>query len=137
MIVGMVGSREYMNYIKIKEFLFKLKQEYKDDLVIVSGGCKKGADYLVKKITKWKLGIKYVEFPPFHEQWTMDCKDNGVPKYMYGKPYKTKYFFSRNIQIAKYCDILVAFIPNEVKANGTKHTIKEMEKLNKPVMIVN
>ena len=42
--VGIVGSREYTNRRKIKEFVFKLKEQFGDKVEIVSGGQKKGAD---------------------------------------------------------------------------------------------
>ena len=38
--VGIVGSRKYENRRKIKEFIFKLKNEKGTDTIIVSGGCK-------------------------------------------------------------------------------------------------
>ena len=47
--VGIVGSRKYENRQKIKEFIFKLKNDKGKDTVIVSGGCTKGADYYAKK----------------------------------------------------------------------------------------
>ena len=47
--VGIVGSREYTNRRKIKEFVFKLKEQFGDKVEIVSGGQKLGADGLAKK----------------------------------------------------------------------------------------
>ena len=44
MKIGIVGSRRYENKKKIKDFIFKLKQEHGDDTVIVSGGCRDVAD---------------------------------------------------------------------------------------------
>ena len=43
--VGIVGSRKYENRQKIKEFIFKLKNDKGTNTVIVSGGCPRGADY--------------------------------------------------------------------------------------------
>ena len=40
MKVGIVGSRRYENKKKIKDFIFKLKEEYGTDTIIVSGGGK-------------------------------------------------------------------------------------------------
>ena len=56
--VGIVGSREYENRKKIKEFIFKLKNEKGTDTVIVSGGAKKGADFYAKKYAL-ELGLQY------------------------------------------------------------------------------
>ena len=41
--VGIVGSRKYENRRKIKEFIFKLKNDKGTDNIIVSGGCPQGA----------------------------------------------------------------------------------------------
>ena len=63
--VGIVGSRKYENRRKIKEFIFKLKNDKGDDTVIVSGGCPRGADYYAKKYAL-ELGLQYEEYPPAH-----------------------------------------------------------------------
>ena len=42
MKVGIVGARVWTDKIKIKEFIFKLKTRYGDEVTIVSGGCKDG-----------------------------------------------------------------------------------------------
>ena len=46
----LLGSRRYENKKKIKDFVFKLKQQYGDKTIIVSGGCKQGADRYVQEI---------------------------------------------------------------------------------------
>ena len=80
--VGIVGSRKYENRKKIKDFIFKLKNEKGTDTIIVSGGCKTGADRYAKKYAL-ELGLQYQEFPPFHENWNIYCpkdqKDYGKP----------------------------------------------------------
>ena len=38
--------------------------------------------------------------------------------------------------LAKYCDIVIGFIPNGVKSSGTINTITEAKKLNKKVVII-
>ena len=50
MKVAIVGSRQYTNKKRIQEFIFKLKQKYGDELEIVSGGQKDGADGYAKKV---------------------------------------------------------------------------------------
>ena len=61
MKIGIVGSREYENKLKIKEFIYQLKEKFGEELVIVSGGQKEGADGYAKKFS---LGfdVKYAEF---------------------------------------------------------------------------
>ena len=47
--IAIIGSRGYTNKRKIKEFVFKLKEKLGDELEIVSGGAKEGADKYAKK----------------------------------------------------------------------------------------
>ena len=131
MRVGIIGSREYENKRKIKEFIFKLKNNY-TDLLIVSGGSKLGADKYAKKYAL-ELECNYLEFNPAH---TPKNLYSGLQENYYNKPYNVKNFFSRNTMLAKYCDIVVAFIPDHDQANGTHHTIKEAQKFGKKVVII-
>ena len=55
--VGIVGSRKYENRKKIKDFIFKLKNEKGTNTIIVSGGCKSGADRYAKKYAL-ELGLQ-------------------------------------------------------------------------------
>jgi len=100
MKIGIVGSREYENKLKIKEFIFELRQKFGDELVIVSGGQKEGADGYAKK-TALGFDIKYAEFPPVHYQYNQHCV---LKRGRYGKKYYVGNFFARNKQIAEYSD---------------------------------
>ena len=86
MKVAIIGSRRYENKKKIKDFIFKLKNEYGTDTIIVSGGCKQGADRYAKKYAL-ELGLQYEEYPPFHEVHNLYCT---MPSSRYGKPYSMK-----------------------------------------------
>ena len=44
MRIGIIGSREYENRNKIKNTIFELKRKIGDELMIVSGGAKDGAE---------------------------------------------------------------------------------------------
>ena len=132
MKVAIVGSRRYENKRKIKEFVFKLKQKYGDDTIIVSGGCKTGADKYAKKYAL-ELGLQYEEYPPFHEVHNMYCT---MPSSRYGKPYSIKNFFARNKIIAGTSDIVVGFIPEGYVSNGTDSTLKYAEKFGKKTIII-
>ena len=132
MKVAIVGSRRYENKKKIKDFIFKLKNEYGDKTIVVSGGCKTGADKYAKKYAL-ELGAQYREYPPFHEVYNLYC---ALPEACYGKPYNMKYFFVRNKQIAQNSDIIVGFIPQGVKSDGTLSTLKYAKQFNKKVMVI-
>ena len=132
MKVGIVGSRRYENKRKIKEFIFKLKEEYGTDTIIVSGGCKQGADKYAKKYAL-ELGLQYEEYPPFPEVHNLYCT---LPESRYGKPYSVKYFFARNKIIAGTSDMVVGFIPEGVESNGTMSPLRYAEKFGKKTIII-
>ena len=133
MKIGIVGSRRYENKKKIKDFIFKLKQEHGTDTIIVSGGCKNGADKYAKKYAL-ELGLQYEEYPPFHEGHNLFCT---IPSHRYGQPYSVKNFFARNKIIAGTSDFIVGFIPEGVEANGTMNTIDYAKKFEKKYIIIN
>ena len=132
MKVAIIGSRRYENKKKIKDFIFKLKNEYGTDTIIVSGGCKQGADKYAKKYAL-ELGLQYEEYPPFHEVHNLYCP---LPSTRYGKDYSMKYFFARNKIIAGTSDFIVGFIPEGVEGRGTLNTIDYAKKLNKKYVII-
>ena len=132
MNIGIVGSRRWTDKIKIKDFIFELKNRHGVDVTIVSGGCRNGADKYAKKYAL-EFDMKYEEFPPIHEQHNMYCV---LPPFRYGKPYAVWHFFERNKQIAEYSNIVVGFIPDGVESNGTMSTIEHAKKLNKKTIII-
>ena len=133
MKIGIVGSRRYENKKKIKDFIFKLKEEHGTDTIIVSGGCKQGADKYAKKYAL-ELGLQYEEYPPFHEGHNLFCT---IPSHRYGQPYSVKNFFARNKIIAGTSDFIVGFIPEGVEGRGTMNTIDYAKKFNKKYIIIN
>ena len=68
--IAIVGSRVYTNNLRIKNFIYELKVKYKDEVEIVSGGQKEGADGYAKKYAL-ELGMNYKEFPPAHYNWNV------------------------------------------------------------------
>ena len=90
--VAIVGSRKYTNKQRIKEFIFKLKKRHGDEVTIVSGGCKDGADKYAKKYAL-ELDVQYEEYPPFHETHNLYCV---LPKNLYGRDYNVSNYFVRN-----------------------------------------
>ena len=132
MKVAIVGSRRYENKKKIKDFIFKLKNQYGEKTIIVSGGCKTGADKYAKKYAL-ELGLQYEEYPPFHEVHNLYCT---MPESRYGKPYSVKNFHARNKIIAGTSDIVVAFIPEDGLSDGTFSTLKYAKKLDKKRIII-
>ena len=132
MKIAIVGSRRYENKKKIKDFIFKLKQEHGEDTIVVSGGAKDGADRYAKKYTL-EFGLQYEEYPPAHFSHNLFCP---LPESRYGKPYSVKNYHVRNKIIAGTSDYIVAFIPNGEKSSGTESTINYAKKFDKKVIII-
>ena len=132
MKIGIVGSRRYENKQKIKDFIFKLKQQYGENTIIVSGGAKNGADRYAKKYAL-EFGLQYEEYPPFHETKSLYCP---LPEIRYGKNYSVKNYHARNKIIAGTSDYIVAFIPNGINSTGTDSTLKYAKKFNKKTVII-
>ena len=132
MKVAIIGSRMYENTRKIKDTLFQLKQKFGDNLIIVSGGAKDGADKFARKYAL-EFGIKYKEYNPAH---TTKNLYSAMTDNYYNKPYHVSQFHHRNMLIAKDCDVMMAFIPEGCNSNGSMSAIKNAKKLKKPVTII-
>ena len=132
MKVAIIGSREYENTRKVKDALFQLKEKFGDVLIVMSGGAQYGADKFVRKFAL-EFGIKYQEYNPAH---TTKNLYSAMSDNYYNKPYHVSQFHHRNMLIAKACDVMMAFIPNEGDSNGCIGAIKTAKKLKKPVTII-
>tara|TARA_B100001094_G_C18102831_1_gene756724 strand:+ start:915 stop:1310 length:396 start_codon:yes stop_codon:yes gene_type:complete len=130
MKVGIIGSRTYENKRKIRETVYRLKQQFGSELIIVSGGCKDGADRYAKKYAI-ELDCKYIEFNPAH---TVRNLYSALHDAYYGKQYNVKYFFQRNKMLANYVDYVIGFDNNNT--SGTAYTIKEAKRKGKKVVIL-
>lgn len=132
--VAMVGSRDWDNFNMVRRSLDELKKKFGDNLVVVSGGARRGADKIVKWIIthdKKYMDITYREFPPAHFEWNDFCVKG---KENYGKPYDVSNYFERNREIAEYCEYCVAFLvhkDDDEKDRGTKNTLKQFYELDK------
>ena len=81
--IGIVGSRSYTDKRKVKDLIFNIKEKYGDEVEIVSGGQKEGADGYAKKIAL-EFDMDYTEFPPAHYSHNMHC---NLSANHYNKPY--------------------------------------------------
>ena len=129
--VAIIGSREYTNKRKIQEFVFKLKEKYNGEVVIVSGGAKYGADKYAKRFAL-DFELDYHEFPPFHEPHNMHCV---LDKFYYNKPYNVGNYHGRNKKIVEYSDMIIAFVPTDL-TNGTASAIRYAKDLEKNFVII-
>ncbi len=132
MKVAVIGSRRYENKKKIKDFIFKIKQEFGEQTTIISGGAKDGADRYAKKYAL-ELGLQYEEYPPSHFPHNLYCP---LPQSRYNKPYSVKNYHVRNKIIAGTCDYIAAFIQRGCESDGTMSTINYGKKFGKKYIII-
>ena len=109
MRIGIVGSRNFGDLEKVKEYVKSLDEE----TVIVSGGAK-GVDETAAKMGE-ELGMKIVIFKPDWEQYGRSA---GI---------------IRNKEICVYSDMICAFWDG--KSKGTKNTIDTAKKMNMIVQV--
>ena len=108
--IAIIGSRSYTNKRKIKEFIYGLTEKFGEDLEIVSGGAKDGAD-------------KY-------------AKQFSLEAFKYGKPYSVGNYHRRNKDLVEYSDKVVAFCTNGEVTSGTLSALQSAEKISKKYVII-
>lgn len=110
--VAIVGSREFND----RNYMFTILNLYKEKYgisIIVSGGAR-GADTLAEEYAK----LNEIDFHVFVAKWKAEGNKAG-PR--------------RNLRIANYADVMLAFPLGESK--GTYNAVSLMKKLGKPVQI--
>lgn len=132
MKVAIIGSRRYEKSRKIRDMITVLKNKFGEDLTIISGGAKDGADRYAKKYAI-EFGVRYKEFNPAH---TPKNLYSAMTESYYGKPYHASQFHHRNYLIAQDCDVMMAFIPYEDRSPGSESAIKAAKRLGKKVIII-
>ena len=133
MKIAIIGSRGYTNKRKIKDFIFKIKEKFGDELEVVSGGAKDGSDKYAKKFAL-ESDIKYSEFPPVHESHNGYCV---LEAFRYNKQYNVGNYHRRNKDIVEYSDRVVAFVTDSDRiTNGTASALKYSKKIEKTFVIL-
>lgn len=125
--VGIVGSR-MRNSIRdkqlLKDALMYVLRRYPDFTIhLVSGGCPKGADSFAEELAE-ELGMEISIHYPDLSEWI-----EPVQRWQFAKS-----AYERNTLIADECDILIAIWDS--KSRGTNDTIQKVDKLGKPVVLL-
>jgi predicted Rossmann fold nucleotide-binding protein DprA/Smf involved in DNA uptake len=122
LFIGVVGSRRRDSENDKLLVLEKVKSFSElSEVILVSGGCKKGADRFAEEIAE-ELGLKIILFLPE----LSNCKHRWE---------FTNEYFKRNKLISEKSDVLIACVSADRKG-GTEHTIKEYQKLGKDKCII-
>ena len=129
MKVAVVGSRNFSDYAKVKDYLDRLNAMRGID-TIVSGGAK-GADSLGEK---WARENR-VKTLIFEAKWDDVTHPGAVIKSnQWGKKYDATAGFRRNKQIIEAADVVLAFW--DMRSPGTKDSVEYARKIKKPIKII-
>lgn len=109
--IGIVGSRRRNKKEDFKLIKDKLLEYYEEGDIIVSGGCRSGADRFAETLAR-DLGITIIIH---HANWDKYGKKAGL---------------IRNTKIAEDSDWLIACVSSD-RTGGTEDTIKKFDKLGK------
>lgn len=122
MKLGIVGSREFSGYSKLKAVVDTFL--YMGIDCIVSGGAV-GADSLGEQYAM-DNNLKFICHLPAHK---IKSKNSYHPS-----NYHPSNFFARNTLIAKDSDMVIGFV-NDVKSNGTWDTLSKAARMGKQVYV--
>lgn len=133
--IACIGSERYDNKIKIKEFLFELQNKVGiDDILILSGGRKNGADVYVRKFAL-DFGLAYLEYNP---AYTTKNLYSAMGNWFYGKEFSIKHLYSRNKLMIDNCTMLIIFLNETEKINSEfQQLINSAQKKNIKTLIIN
>ena len=133
MKIGMIGSLNYTNASKVKEFLVVLRDTFDSELVIVSGGSKLGVEPIVKKFAL-QFGINYMEFNP---AFTPVNLYSAMPENYYSKPKHGSQYLHRYLLLATAVEKLIIFTNPGEDVSFYNITINKMKKRGKSFVFVN
>ena len=130
--LGITGSKLYENKVKIKEFIFNLKNKPDTDFTIVGLGDLHGADKYVKRFAL-EFGYGYIEHNMPHTNQNLY---SAMHESFYGKPYAHKNVFLRDKIFASSVDMCVVFDANNPMDRKCTNVIKELKKIKRNVVVV-
>ena len=132
MKIAVIGNKDWQNKRKVRQVLSELKQKFKQELIIVSGGGSEGANHMVKKFAL-EFGISYQEYNP---SYTGRNLYSMLPESYYGKKYHFSQLLHRMKLLAENCDYMI-IMNNENNLNPQlKTAYNKIKKLKKPVVIL-
>ena len=128
MKIGITGSNVYEDKRKIKEFIFKLKNQ--DNIEIISRGNKDGADKYIKKYAL-EFGLNYVEVPVAHTSRSLYSQ---LPDLYFNKPFSIRNYFIQQSIYTKQCDKFIIFGTDGDKI--INNLLRAINKVKKDIIII-
>jgi len=130
--VALIGNTGWQNKRKIQETLQSLKSKFPEELYIIGAGGTEGANYYIRKYAL-EFGLQYKEFNPSFSGYNLY---SAMPESYYGKKYHFSQLHHRMKLIAEHCDYMM-ILSNESQLDPVlKTAYTNINKLNKPVVIL-
>jgi len=126
--IGITGSNKYENKRKIKEFLFKFKDQPAAE--VVCRGNKDGADKYIKKYAL-EFGLNYIEVPTAHTSRSLYSQ---LPEAYFNKPFSIRNYFIQQSIYINQCDKFVIF--GTVGDKIINNLLNAINKIQKNIIIV-
>lgn len=127
----MLGDDMYQDRTKIKDLIFGLHEKFgKEKVYLATLGKESGVDRFVKNDCM-RFEMKYGEFPPYHQNHTLDCI---MPEQRFGKQYDVRYYFWREGDAIKWSNVIMIFT-NKKNINQFARIIKKAKNLDKKIKI--
>jgi len=130
--VAVIGNTGWQNRRKIQQTLQELKQRFADDLVVIGAGGTEGANSMVRKYAI-EFAIRYKEYNPSFSGYNLY---SAMPESYYGKAYHFSQLHHRMKLIAEQCDYMMILTNEETLDPVLKTAYTNVNKLNKPVVIL-
>jgi hypothetical protein len=130
MRIALIGSPKYENRGEIKELVWKLKQKFGEELILITRGNKDGIEKWVRKFAL-EMGVKYIEYNPASSTMSLY---SGMEKDYYGKPYHPTQPLHQYDCVVRGSDKIYYF--GEIKQKEYNHFKRVLIKSNKKASFI-
>lgn len=130
MRVALIGDEKYENRAEIKDLIFKLKQKYGDDLILVTRGNQVGVEKWVRKYAL-EMGCKYIEYNPASTPMNLY---SGMNEDYYEKPFHPTQPLHQYNCVVENADKIMYF--GDIKRNEYNHLNRVLNRWGKKVSFV-
>lgn len=129
--VAVIGNKNWQNRRKVQEILQGLKSKF-DEVIIVGAGGNEGANSMIRKYAL-EFGMNYIEYNPSYSGYNLY---SAMPKTYYGKSYHFSQLHHRMKLIAQNCDYMIIMTNESTMDPFLKTAYSNINKQNKPVVLL-
>jgi len=129
--VAVIGNKNWQNRRKVQETLRGLKNKF-EDVVIIGAGGSDGANSMIRKYAL-EFGMNYKEYNPSYSGYNLY---SAMPKTYYGKSYHFSQLHHRMKLIAQNCDYMIIMTNESTMDPFLKTAYSNINKQNKPVVLL-